>query len=355
MNRTLLTLASLWVVNSALASPPHTTTKESPSQPPTVMGNKKVARAADRAGGRKQPCQAPTPERKVGPQGTLLWGTKRQVAEDEMSSVLTSLEAGRVRWGGGAVGGVRVEEGHLVASPRADRGLVGALLQGTASDGQSIEVALCGAEPSPDDPALVWYRLEIWSAEHENWENPCFATQNGPAPLALAVAGVWDKSGTRHERAGKFTFACENGAIAKCITWGYKPWAKKHGHSLKELHQACTRMARADYCGNGRSYTREATLIDMYDGLGVLTRTPEESVGSNSRQWLFEAAWDSEGAVCLARTRDGRKAETILNECPERFQVVGRDLDEKERCTVSRREGGTDASLLRNQSYSRGE
>ena len=30
-------------------------------------------------------------------------------------------------------------------------------------------------------------------------------------------------------------------------------------------------MVRADYCGDGRSHTREDTTIDMYDGLGVLS------------------------------------------------------------------------------------
>ena len=44
-----------------------------------------------------------------------------------------------------------------------------------------------------------------------------------PDPRALAVSGVWDASGARQDVPGKLTFACENGAITKCISWGYKP------------------------------------------------------------------------------------------------------------------------------------
>ena len=56
------------------------------------------------------------------------------------------------------------------------------------------------------------------------------------------------------------TLACEGGAITKCIRWGYQPWAQHSGSSLKELHQACTRMARADYCGTGLGHRNRLLL-----------------------------------------------------------------------------------------------
>lgn len=300
---------------------------------------------------RPAPCQAQVPQRDVWPNGTLLWGTSRKIADQEMSSVLAALDLGRVQLGGKFLQGVRLEDGRLVAPRHAPKGLVGTVIQGVASDGQVVEVALCGVEPTADDPAMAWYQIELWNAQSASWENPCGATRLVPSPRALAVQGVWDASGARHEEPGRFTFACENGAIAKCVTWGYKPWAMKDGHALAELHQACTRMARADYCGDGRSHTREDSPIDMYDGLQLLTRTTEATASWDPGKASFEAAWTPEGASCLARTRDGQAVEAIVAQCPGRFEKGEEDLGEGDRCTVRRKGARAGAALLRSRSY----
>jgi hypothetical protein len=304
---------------------------------------------------RPAPCQGQAPQRSAWPNGTLLWGTTRQVAESETSSVLSSLDLGRVQRDGKVLQGVRIEGGRLVAPPHAREQLAGAVIQGSASDGQPVEVALCGVEPAAEDPEMARYRIEIWNARSATWENPCVATARVPTPRVLAVQGVWDERGARHEVPGRFTFACENGAIAKCIDWGYKPWAEKNGRSLAELHQACTRMARADYCGDGRSHTREDSPIDMYDGLEVLTRTTEATTGWDPEQASFEAAWGPEGALCLARTRGEQAVETILAQCPDRFEAGAEDLGEGDLCTVRRKGASAGAALLRNRAYVRGE
>ncbi|MDY7225070.1 ADYC domain-containing protein [Hyalangium rubrum] len=300
------------------------------------------------------PCQPQTPERKVWPQGTLLWGTSRKDSQRETSSILASVELGRVRLGAATVSGVRLEQGRLVAASREPKALVSAVMQGRASDGAPVEVALCGAEAAAEDPSVMWYQIQVWDAEREAWENPCVATHRVPSPRALAVPGVWDEKGARHEEAGRFTFACENGVIAKCIQWGYKPWGEKAGYSLEALHQACTRMARADYCGDGRSHTREDMPIDMYDGLAVLTRTKEAAGGWEPALASFEAAWTADGAWCLSRTRDGSAVERILEECPARFEVGEKDLGEGDRCKVLRKGEHAEAVLLRNRSYEKG-
>lgn len=202
---------------------------------------------------------------------------------------------------------------------------------------------------------MVWYRIEAWNTVAQEWENPCVALNRVPDPRALAVNGVWDASGARRDAPGKFTFACENGAISKCIHWGYKPWVSHAGQSLADLHQACTRMARADYCGNGRSHTHEDTTIDMYDRLGMIERATEVSADWDPARGSFEAAWAPDGATCLAHTRDGRALESILQECPDRFST-GRmtDLGQQDRCVVQRTNVSPDTALLRNRSYGRG-
>ncbi len=297
-------------------------------------------------------------------QGTMLWGTKRDWDTEkpavESRSVLVSANLKALRQADAGVKALRIEAGHLVAVPAtspeagvpAVRGVVGTVLQGTASNGKPVEVAICGAEPSSEDPQMTWYRIEAWNSLAQEWENPCVPLGSVPDPRALAVSGLWDASGAHQKAPGQFTFACENGAITKCITWGYKPWASPDGHSLADLHQACTRMARADYCGNGRSHTRESTIIDMYDRLGVNERTTRASAGFDPARASFEAAWAPDGATCLARTRDGRALETILQECPDRFHTgTVSDLGQGDRCTALRKDVTPGAALLRNQSY----
>ena len=49
-------------------------------------------------------------------------------------------------------------------------------------------------------------------------------------------------------------------------------------------------------------------------------RSTEDSAHWQPELGAFEAAWDPEGATCLARTRDGRSPESILSDCPDRFE-----------------------------------
>jgi hypothetical protein len=283
----------------------------------------------------------------------LLWGNARKVAADETSTVLASIDLGHAKRGDATLQGLSLQDGRLTMGKHASKELVGAVLQGTASNGQSVEVALCGAEPAAQDPAMEWYQIEVWNEETASWENPCIATLQVPTPRALAVRGVWDGKGAHRPAADKFTFACENGAIAKCIHWGYKPWATKDGRSLEELHEACTRMVRADYCGDGRSHTHENNPIDVYDDLGVLARATEATELWDPKKASFEAVWGPEGARCLSRTRDGEALEAILTQCPDRFEAVETDLGGGDRCTRRRKGAPTQGSLLRNRSYSR--
>jgi hypothetical protein len=326
----------------------------SQSQSPTKPGSKVApVPAADRYARR---CQSHAPERGRKPQGTFLWGTRQAWSARqqgvEQRSVLVSVDLDAPILTHARVRSLRLENGHLEASPQASTSLVGTVLQGTSSQGRPVEVALCGAEPAPEDPDMVWYRIEAWNPVAQEWENPCVTTSTVSDPRALAVGGVWDASGAHHDVPGRFTLACETGVITKCIRWGYKPWASRDGQSLAELHQACTRMARADYCGNGQSHTREGTTIDIYDGLGVLSPTTETSGGWNPAHASFEAAWAPDGATCLSRTRDGRALERILEECPGRFRVGAPvELGQGDRCTVQRADMSVETALLRNRSY----
>ena len=109
-----------------------------------------------------------------------------------------------------------------------------------------------------------------------------------------ARAGRWRSRsrarGTRRattSASDEITFACTNGALAKCVRWGYKPWKTVNGVSLADYHQACVHMTPADYCGDGKAHTRDGTLIDIWDRLGVQKREP--SLGLRLRGRLVAA------------------------------------------------------------------
>ena len=94
---------------------------------------------------------------------------------------------------------------------------------------------------------------------------------------------------------GRVTLACSSGAIAKCIRWGYRPWPTWPGEPPRRaLHEACIRMVRADYGGDGTPATRDGTRIAFCDRAGV------HPCPANGR---LEAAWSPSGATCVARPR----------------------------------------------------
>ena len=132
----------------------------------------------------------------------------------------------------------------------------------------------------------------------------CAGTDNRAIPLT----GRWTESGHVDTSTSTFTMGCTRGAIAKCYRLGYRPWdVDAGGRSLRDYHQTCTRAARADFCGNGTSFTIDGTTIDMYDRLNHVTAASEG--------FAFEAVWAREqtigsddvyvmrGPVCLSKKR----------------------------------------------------
>ena len=130
-------------------------------------------------------------------------------------------------------------------------------------------------------------------------------TVDGAPALAIPLNNYWDPvTGDRDDDASIVTFACRGGALAKCVDWGYLPWESAlrcDGNDcdevqLDDLHQACTRMVRADYCGDGTPHTLNGTPIDIFDGL-----SPQIQVASTvgHASWGIEAEWGPDGAVCI--------------------------------------------------------
>jgi hypothetical protein len=177
---------------------------------------------------------------------------------------------------------------------------VGSKLKGVRRDGSTLDLVISSFDRSADG-TIAYYGLE-----HAR-DNVCNEGMRG-----MFVRGVWDERGAWHDSVSvsggsvSMSYSCADGAIAKCIEMGYAPWSAGH-----DLHQACTRMVRADYCGSGISFTKDGTLIDVFDTRGIQTRT-------GSSDFVFEAAWGVDGATCVNRprfdARDGR-GESIMPSC----------------------------------------
>ena len=131
-------------------------------------------------------------------------------------------------------------------------------------------------------------------------------TQDGDPAPAIPLRNYWDaETGDRIDDSAVVTFACRGGALAKCVDWGYRPWASGtrcdpqtntcEQFSLTEFHQACTRMVRNDYCGDGTAYTLNGTLIDAYDRLNP---NIQAEATADHPLWGVEAEWGPDGAVC---------------------------------------------------------
>ena len=90
------------------------------------------------------------------------------------------------------------------------------------------------------------------------------------------------------------------------------------------LHWTCTRLARADYCGIGVPTTRNGTTINVWDSLPAPGPIQRHGGLLPPVGMVFEAGWNTGGAVCLSHTRwllgDGLAIAAL---CPDRLMLGG--------------------------------
>jgi ADYC domain-containing protein len=192
--------------------------------------------------------------------------------------------------------------------------LVGGIFRGDAAGGGTVYLTL-DAPPHPvnatNNADVLLYNFSYWEP-YVGWQPVC-----GGANQAIPVAGHWgdcSQPGVPSSGCGGkissdgFTLGCRDvGATAKCIEhFGYKPWssvpeswgAATHSQTLETFHEACVRMVRGDYCGDGTPHTVDGTQIDVWDHMGV--QSHPTLVPSSFR---FEAGWTPKGAACISLTR----------------------------------------------------
>lgn len=151
-----------------------------------------------------------------------------------------------------------------------------------------------------DQPSAGDDRWRYWVEYRETDQKwyPLCIDDAGQASSSTALDGWWNPEagveggGAKSADPLKLTFACEGGALAKCVDLGYEPWSEIDSLSLDGHHQSCVRAVRADYCGDGIAYTNDGKLINIYDGVGIQPDTED---------WRIEAEWDDAGARCFSQ------------------------------------------------------
>lgn len=200
---------------------------------------------------------------------------------------------------------------HPKAKALGGKDISGALFSGSLSDGAPISLRVDQIDLS-EEPGEPYYKYKVSYQSQEGWLPLCGTDAAGEAIAAIPLNGVWSyeigsaAGGAWFPSETEFTFACEGFILAKCVSMGYKPWSEgriceEGGNggdcvkaTLSDHHLACVRALRADYCGDGTSFTEDGILINLFDGIGIRV---------DSDPWILEAEWDADGARCISSAR----------------------------------------------------
>ena len=285
-------------------------------------------------------------------QGRSWQGRSWQGVSTAVSSVL------RAKIGDVAVDGLHLEGtvlvGALAGQPVSGADFAGATITQQDVDGTTFDSVITSVQTDPQDPSgeILLYTLTAYNPNTGATENICNPDPWG-GRYATPVYGSWDSSGAHLDSTTQFMFACTSGVVAKCVRWGYKPWKTVAGSALADYHQACTRMARADYCGDGVSHTEDGTLIDLYDDLGIQVRSAPDL----QSPLFFDAAWSPKGAYCVAKDRWLKLSSlvSVTLDCKLKFVnllplVTASPVDSADVCLVKRSDIARSEVHLDNQS-----
>ena len=244
----------------------------------------------------------------IGLNGTAINGA----ALDGHSVVHASLHGGRK-------GGVALVEASTSGSELLGRladgkhlrgeAFVGVELPGVLEDGSTLPLTIAAVVRGTSQADRDVFRVVVTYATQDGPRPLCGVDADGAPITAIPLLGRPDTAigqpgggGWVHD-AEAVTFACDGHVLAKCVDLGYKPWregkvcTKKGGCttvSLAAHHEACSRMLRADFCGDGVSHTVDGVTIGLHDAFGIRV---------DATEWPVEAEWTADGARCAVRPR----------------------------------------------------
>lgn len=211
--------------------------------------------------------------------------------------------------------GTRVQARKADGSVASNEDLIGSVLVARGEGGIRNAYRIDAIEVDPKDPTgeTLLYAFSSKDPRTGVWASACKPDAAG-FRRGFPLAGVWTPGGDHVRAAGRFEIACTSGALGKCVRMGYKPWKSD---AMWDRHQACVRMVRADYCGDGVGHTRDGTPIDVYDDAGIQSDEPAPGMS-------FEAGWGKDGAVCVSRTRvpAAWTLDQVRAACPARLGAL---------------------------------
>jgi len=209
-------------------------------------------------------------------------------------------------------------DGQVLRSPD----LIGAVLTIDTSSGR-LRLRVDAVERDPDAVAgPVWLHSFSVPAPDGAWRTLCDAGPDGRRQgFPLAFRPREPDGEMEPAPPGIFELVCTAGARGKCVRFGYLPWQDE---PIRDLYNACVRMMRADYCGNGEATTRDGTRIDLYDDRRI--QTLDEL---SARE--FEAGWTAGGAVCVhhVRIKENVSFDALAKRCPRLKDALGAECTEE--------------------------
>lgn len=134
-----------------------------------------------------------------------------------------------------------------------------------------------------------------------SWSSYCKGPSGEAQRSVFFQGSQWSPmDGARTDGADLVTMTCESGSVAKCMRWGYRPWASGSllsggTTSLRDYHQACIHLKRASYCGDSRSNT--------FDGTSIIVNDPFSPAINSGSSDVIEARWSANGATCVSNRR----------------------------------------------------
>jgi hypothetical protein len=197
----------------------------------------------------------------------------------------------------------------------------------TLCDGSGVarRIRIDAEERDPRDKAqeVVLYAMSELDPADGAWHNVCQPDPDGRR-LGFPLAGAFTPSGEYQPRHRGLLITCTGGAEGKCVRFGYKPWrTTPDGGSLLPYYQACVRLVRADYGGDGVGHTKNGMAIDLFDHVGV--QDDEIAPGMT-----LEAAFGPDGAVCVAHPRlPNVTLGDLARKYPRLSGHLGADCDER--------------------------
>jgi len=181
-------------------------------------------------------------------------------------------------------------------APLTGPAFVGTTWTGHVASAPNVTLRVDDATQGVGGSADLWsYRISV--SIGGTWRPLCVDATGAVIP-AETVRGTWNLGegvpggGAYTATTTDFTVACRHSAISKCLEFGYTPWTKQ-----TRALASCVRALRADYCGDGKSYTVNGTIVNIFDAGGI---QPDDA------WWTPEAEWTPNGASCVSKEQRTR-------------------------------------------------